>query len=507
MKFNCIFLSAVSACFEWESPTPYFSAKSYAVLVNGKLYARAQTNVFSLYDLQPDTVYTVEAEGYQLTVTTKPQTAAISARSFGAKGDGVTDDTVAIQRAIDACPDGGCVTFDEGVYKIRPILLRSERTLYLKKGAELLGDNKETNYPVLPAMRGKKIFSTWEGEAHVCYQSLLFGYRLKNVCVVGEGCINGNAGVCTWWNTPKGRAVARPRLVFFNDCKNIFMHGVTCKNSPSWTVHPYRCQNLGFYGLYVSNPYHSPNTDGLNPESCKNVQIIGCVFSVGDDCVAIKSGKRGNDTDFPPAERHLLRNNLFERGHGAVVLGSEISGGVKDLTVCKCVFKNTDRGLRIKTRRGRGKRAVVDGVTFDNIRMEGVKVPVVINAFYFCDEDGKTDYVQSHLSLPVDGRTPYLGAFTFRNMVCVDCSCMAAYIDGLPERPIKSVTFQNVFFCFDERAMSYAPAMQRDAQNFCRAGVFARCAQTVTLQNVTFQGLLGDPVMPKNCGTITVEGE
>lgn len=149
----------------------------------------------------------------------------------------------------------------------------------------------------------------------------------------------------------------------------------------------------------------------LTTRSCNGVEIVGCKFSVGDDCCAIKSGKLYMGKTYKtPANNHTLRNNLFRNGHGAITLGSEMAGGVTSLSVSQCVFSHTDRGLRIKTRRGRGKDAIIDGVLFENIKMHNVLTPFVINMYYFCDPDGFTEYVRSRdaKKFPVDDRTPYL---------------------------------------------------------------------------------------------------
>lgn len=154
--------------------------------------------------------------------------------------------------------------------------------------------------------------------------------------------------------------------------------------------------NLKFYGLTINNPSDSPNTDGLDPESCKNVDIVGVKFSLGDDCIAVKSGKIYMGKKYrTPSENIHIRQCLMENGHGAVTVGSEMAGGVKNLVVEECRFYDTDRGLRIKTRRGRGKDAVLDQIIFRKIDMDQVMTPFVINCFYFCDPDGKTEFVQS----------------------------------------------------------------------------------------------------------------
>lgn len=512
--FKILFVSSVSACFELENKAPYYAPQSYRVFLNGVDQGKDYTtNVFSLFELTPSTEYTVRISGCEkeISFTTDSETATVYVKALGAKGDGISDDTYFVQMAIDSCPKGGRVVLEEGSYYVRPIVLQSDITIELKRGAELLGNVEESNYPYIPARTVRhgeeEILASWEGEPFDCHQSFLSAYRKKNIRIVGEGTVNGNADRSTWWATPKGRKVARPRLVFLNHCEKVVLHGVTCKNSASWNLHPFFSADLGFYDVRVKNPYTAPNTDGLDPESCDNVEIVGCTFSVGDDCCAIKSGKLYMGKTYKtPANRHTLRNDLFQDGHGAIVLGSEMSGGVKNLTVSQCVFSHTDRGLRIKSRRGRGKDGVIDGVEFNNIRMINVITPLVINMYYFCDPDGHTETVWSRdPNIPVDDGTPYLGKFAFRDIECVDCECMAGYFDGLVEQPIKEVVLENVSFSFKPDAKPFKPAMLEDVRDFCKEGLYADNVEHLVLKNVRFDGVVGEKIIKKNCGKVTEE--
>ncbi|MDE7083374.1 MAG: glycoside hydrolase family 28 protein [Clostridia bacterium] len=508
--FKKLFVSSTSACFELTNKKPYYSPEPYFVYLNGEKALKSDTNVFSLFNLTPHTEYTVKVGKKTLAFTTLEDSALIDAKSLGAKGDGITDDTYFVQMAIDSCPKGGRVVLTEGEYLVRPIVLKSDITLELKKGATLLGDVCEENYPYIPArttVNGKEeVLASWEGEPFDCHQSFVSAYRQKNIKVIGEGTINGNADKSTWWATPKGRKVARPRLVFLNKCKNVVFHGVTCKNSASWNLHPFFSQNLKFYDLKIQNPYTGPNTDGLDPESCDKVDIIGCKFSVGDDCCAIKAGKLYMGKTYKtPASNHTLRNDLFENGHGAIVLGSEMSGGVRNLSVSQCVFRHTDRGLRIKTRRGRGKDGIIDGVTFENIKMDNVITPLVINMYYFCDPDGHTEFVWSRKKLPVDDGTPYLGKFVFKDIECTDCECMAGYFDGLVEQPIKEIRIENVSFAFKADAKPFVPAMLENVREYCKEGLYVDNVENLVLKNVTFDGVQGEKIIKKNCGNVVEE--
>ncbi len=510
--FKQIFVSASSACFEFVNKNPYYTPEKYRVSVNGvEEKTDRDTNVFSLFDLSPASHYRVTACGCTVEFDTLSESACVDVKSLGAKGDGVSDDTFFVQFAIDTCPAGGRVVIPGGTYLVRPIKLKSDITLDLKRGAVLLGDTVEEHYPVVPArafIDGKEeVLASWEGDPYDCRQALVSAYRAKNVKIVGEGKIDGNAVNSTWWQTPKGRKIARPRLVFLNKCENVVFHGITGANSASWNFHPFFSKNLKFYDIKIKCPANAPNTDGLDPESCDGVEIAGCQFSVGDDCCAIKSGKLYMGKTYKtPATNHVLRNNLFCDGHGAIVLGSEMSGGVKDLTVSQCVFSHTDRGLRIKTRRGRGKDAVIDGVTFENIKMDNVITPLVINMYYFCDPDGKTEYVWSRdPKTPVDDGTPYLGKFLFRDIECNDCECMAGYFDGLAEQPIKEVTIENVSFKFKKDAKPHLPAMLTGVREYCKEGIYADNVEKLVLKNVTFEGVKGDKVIKNKIGELVEE--
>ena len=511
MKFHNLYVSSVSACFELENTAPYYAESEYDVTVNGApALLGVRTNVFSLFDLKPDTEYTVAVGEDTVTITTKKETACVNVKDFGATGDGVTDDTVAIQSAILVCPKGGRVLVPAGTYYVRPISLKSHMTLELKEGAHLLGDIVEEHYPILPgeltdAENGEAIqISTWEGNPFVCRQSFIGAWHAEDITIVGKGIIDGNAQNSTWWNDVKKRKIGRPRLVFLNQCRDVTFHGITGRNSASWNFHPFFSKNVFFYDITVQAPKDSPNTDGTDPESCDNVKYIGVRFSVGDDAIAIKAGKMYMGMKYKtPATNHLVRNCLMEYAHGAMVLGSEMSGGVKDLTVSQCLFSHTDRGLRIKTRRGRGKYAVIDGVEFSNIKMDNVMVPIVMNMYYFCDPDGHEEIVWSKEHHPVDDTTPYLGKFTFRDMECTDCEWAAAYAYGLPEQPIGEVNIENVSFTFKEDAEWGRPAMMDYVEQERKRGLYFNYVRRVNLKNVSLQGQDGDRLITVNVDEVT----
>lgn len=509
-----LFVSSVSACFELDNTSPYYSDKEYTVILDGKPVLTSNTNVFSLFGLEPDKEYSFEIPGDSSgTFRTGKETCAVSVKAFGAAGDGVTDDTVSIQTAINCLPSGGRLFFPEGVYLTAPLNLKSHITLDIPENAVLLGVTDTAAYPVIPGtaediVTGEDVhFGAWEGNAIPMHQSLIFAEYAEDIRIVGRGTIDGNAQNSEWWVNVKERKTARPRLMYFNRCKNITVHGITAQNSASWQLHPYFSQELKFLDLAVNAPKNSPNTDALDPEACDGVDIIGCRFSVGDDCIAIKSGKIEIGKKFrQPADHHTIRNCLMQFGHGAVTLGSEMAGGVRDLTVERCIFSHTDRGLRIKTRRGRGKYAVIDDVVFENIKMDGVLTPIVINMWYnCCDPDRYSEYNTTREKLPVDDRTPYLGKFTFRNMECLNCHVAACYCDGLPEMPIDEITVENIIFTYDPDAKEGVPAMKNNAEKMCRAGMYFDNVRKLTVKNVSVTGCDGKELMTHNVDELVRE--
>ena len=506
-----LFISSGSACFEWKNELPYYADKEYTIYLNGEKVLTSNTNVFSLFGLKSDTEYKLTSSTGAGTITfkTEKDTCIVNVLDFGAVGDGKSDNTIAIQTAINCLPKHAKLYFPKGEYLTGPLCLKSHIVIELSQGAILLGLTDTSKYPVIPGhtsdmVSGEDVeFGTWEGNSVKMHQSLIFAEYADDITIIGPGTIDGNAQNSIWWQNPKAE-IARPRLLFFNRCKDIRIHGITAQNSASWQFHPYYSENIDILDVSVNAPKDSPNTDAIDPESCDIVNIIGCKFSVGDDCIAIKSSKIDMARKYKtPANRHTIRNCIMQFGHGAVTLGSEMSGGVTNLTVNKCIFRQTDRGLRIKTRRGRGKYAVIDGVLFENIKMDGVVTPIAINMWYnCCDPDRFSEYVWSRDHLPVDDRTPYLGEFTFRNMICTDCEAAACYCDGLPERPIKSITFDNIHFTFAENAAPGKPIMKNFMEDVCKMGMYFDNVETLVLNNVSVEGAEGDEVIANHVGKI-----
>lgn len=497
-------VTPVSACFELKNDAPYYAPVGYTVFLNGQQQFRGETNVFSVFSLRPGTDYVLrlaydDGTADEVGFTTKTIAAGVNVKDFGAVGDGVTDDTAAVQTAIHFLPEGGLLRFPAGSYRTGPLALKSHITLEFAREAVLLGDPERAHYPILPGCvtdccTGEEVhFGAFEGNAVPMYQALITAEYASDITIVGPGTVDGNAQNSDFWTHFTEFPTARPRLFFFNRCRGVTVHGLTAQNSASWQFHPYFSHQVGLYDLFIKAPKDSPNTDAIDPEACDGVEIIGCRFTVGDDCIAIKSGKIDIGRKFrQSADHHTVRNCLMAFGHGAVTLGSEIGAGVTNLSVCQCLFRGTDRGLRIKTRRGRGKDCVLNNILFENIRMEGVLTPVAINMWYnCCDPDRFSEYVWSREKLPVDERTPHLGKFTFRRLDCTDVQVAACYIDGLPEMPIDEVVFEDSRFVYAEDAKPGKPIMKNFAREECRLGLYLDNVRRIRIQDTTVEGAAG----------------
>jgi polygalacturonase len=277
-------------------------------------------------------------------------------------------------------------------------------------------------------------------------------------------------------------------MLFLNDCESVTVQGVTFQNSPAWNLQPYFSRDLKFLNVHVIAPADSPNTDGFDPESCTNILLAGMHFSTGDDCIAIKAGKLYMGATYKtPTSNMEVSHCLMENGHGGMTCGSEMAGGVNHVYCHDCVMRNTDRGLRIKTRRGRGEQGVIDEIVFENVLMENVGTPYVVNCLYFCDPDGKTEYVQSREKQPVDERTPRIGRIAFRDVTATGVSC-AGYFLGLPEKPIECVEMQNVSITCGEDAKVMQPAMACGVPYVNRKGLVAINVDRIVMKNVTISG-------------------
>lgn len=496
----------------------------WSVFVNGSPRGVTDRVLTYVDGLEPDSVVDLhmrcEDTGaeYSERIATRSESYLLNVRDFGAKGDGFSDDTPFIQAAISCCPEDGRVVVPKGMYRVSALFLQSRMTLQLCEGACLMMRHDRQNMAYMPGYvtssrngeadnDGASLpLGTWEGEPARTFCSLLTAIRRHDVVVCGRGSLDGCATFDddNWWHDAKRIVTAcRPRLVFFSECSNVVLAGITLRNSPSWNVHPVLCDGVSMFCTTIQSPEVSPNTDGFNPESCNNVHVAGCLFSVGDDCIAIKSGKLGMPRVLRPACSNIVVEQCrMQDGHGAVVLGSETAGGVRNLSVRDCIFDHTDRGLRIKTRRGRGKDATIENVSFTRIRMDNVLTPFVVNSFYFCDADGKSDYVQSRESLPVDERTPHISVLVFKDIQATNAQAAAAWVTGLPESKIDLLDFENVRISFAPNPAPSVPAMASGVSECCGEGIVAQYVKRLVLNDVVIDGCSGPDVVPTEVGSI-----
>lgn len=470
LKFN----SAYSLFFEWSKKTSYFR-KEYDVFINNELvYEKQNTNTFSVYrsitGVVNIRVVSSDRLEFDQDIDMNDKNYYLNVKDYLVSSDYERDVTSKLQALILSLPDYTTVFFPKAVYKITSLILKSNLKLVFEDGVILEANIDRNDYPIIPSTIESKDFSkeeclsTWEGNPQQAFSSLISGYNIENVEIIGKVQLKGNANFDNWWKDCKIKNIAwRPKSLFFNNCKNITVHGFEIYDSPSWSVHPFYCQDIKFLDLFINNPRISPNTDGINPESCRDLEVNGCRFNLGDDCIAIKSGKvYMAENHYAPTVGIKIVNCKMEHGHGAIVLGSEISCGVKDLYIANCYFNDTDRGLRVKTRRGRGAKSIIDNVKFYNIIMDNVKTPITLNSFYNCDPDGNSDYVASKKTVGNKADIPTLGSFYFDNLECNNISHAICVAYGLPENTIKKIAISNSKFSFSKTGEIGTPLMMRD---------------------------------------------
>lgn len=369
-------------------------------------------------------------------------------RDFGAAGDGATVETAAFGRAVAAAvaAGGGTVFVPPGRYLTGTIELKSHVTLEVSGGATILGSENPDDYPATK--------SVW-GDDREMMAPLIYAADAENITVTGRGTIDGQGAI--WWKRvrlnnpgkhPSGPLTdadrieaaklsrGRPHLFRVIRCQDVVIEHVNLRNSAEWHVHPMLCENVRVDGITISAPATmAHNTDGINPESCRNVQIVNCRIDTGDDCVTLKSGRDelGRRTGRPD-ENITIANCVMMHGHGGVTIGSEMSGGVRNVVVTNCVFQETDIGIRIKSQRGRG--GVVEGISVSNVVMLDVPSPFTITTFY----QGNDQPGDVHA---VDAGTPRYRDFHF-NAITARGAKSAGSITGLREMPIENITFTDV---------------------------------------------------------------
>ncbi len=417
---------------------------------------------------------------------------------FGAITDGQTLTTSALQAALDACAQagGGTVTVPAGTYLTGALFFKSNLTLHLDAGATLLGSADPADYPLIE--------HTWEGVSRPTHAPLLGGEHLHNVAIVGRGTVDGRGH--GWWQRVRDKTLEhpRPRLVSFAYCENVLIEGCTFTNSPSWTIHPFHCENVTVNQITIVNPANSPNTDGINPESCRNVHIANCHIDVGDDCVTIKSGTEDEAPERrAPCENLTIVNCTMVHGHGGVVIGSEMTGGVRNIVIANCVFQGTDRGIRLKSRRGRG--GVVEDIRVTNIVMQDVLCPFIMNLYYGCGAWG-TAKVEDKSPWPVDEGTPRFRRIHISHVTARDVQYAAAYLYGLAEMAVEDVTFEDISIGMALDGGAGSPAMAPGVPDMHRAGFHARNVRGLRLHNVTIADQLGPAFVIQDAADVEISG-
>lgn len=412
---------------------------------------------------------------------------------YGAVADGVTLNTKSINKAIADCnkKGGGVVLVPAGFWLTGPIVLQSNVNLHIASGGLLQFTKDFDQYPLVEG--------NWEGVKAARNQSPISAINAVNIGITGSGVIDGNGdawrmvkkdkltesqwkklttsgGITSddnriWYPTKKtllgsqtkdagilkdGKTVndfaaikdfLRPNLLVFNNCKTVLLEGVTFQNSPAWCLHPLMCQDLTIKNIYAKNPWYAQNGDGIDIESCKNVLLENSTFDVGDDGICIKSGrdedgrKRGM-----PTENVTVKKCVVYHAHGGFVIGSEMSGGAKNIYVLDCSFLGTDIGLRFKTTRGRG--GIVENIYINNINMKDIAGEAILFDMYYMAKDpvplaGEVRDAPKVELLPVTEATPQFRNFYVKDIVC-DGAEKAVFIRGLPEMNVKNVVMENM---------------------------------------------------------------
>lgn len=455
---------------------------------------------------------------------------------FGGVGDGVTYNTDAFEKALDKLDEkgGGVLKVPVGIWYTGPIILRNNVNLFLDKGAVILFSSNIDDYPLVK--------TSFEGlETRRC-QSPISGRNLTNVAITGFGSIEGNGDVWRplkkqkvtashwkrviasggvfkrddYWfpsektllgdrisdmNVPRNltteeewqsvKNFLRPVMVSLIECKNVLLEGVTFQNSPSWNIHPLMCENVIIDNITVRNPSYAQNGDGLDLESCRNAIIVNSSFDVGDDGICIKSGKDEDGRKRGmPTENVIIDNCSVFKGHGGFVVGSEMSGGVRNISLTNCRFLGTDVGLRFKSRRGRG--GLVENIFVENVSMIDISTDSFLFDLFYGGksavetlEDGGDPSHQGEVFPAVTEETPAFRNIHFKNVTSVNCR-RAMFFNGLPEMPIDNITLENVNVT-------------------SRFGAEFSESKNIKLSNVNIKVLEGIPLMFRNVEDIFVQ--
>ncbi|MFH6996585.1 glycoside hydrolase family 28 protein [Flavobacterium sp. FlaQc-57] len=402
--------------------------------------------------------------------------------------------TKAINEAINKCSEsgGGVVVIPSGLWTTGPIKMKSNVNLHTKNGAYISFTGDLTQY--------KLIESYFEGNKVLRCESPIMGVDLENIAITGEGIFDGNGskwrpvkiGKMTsnqWeelvksggvlskdgkiWYPSKGAYIGneekdklpkvptaanmepykqalRPVMVSFVNCKKLLLDGVTFQNSPAWNVNPLMCEQLTLRNLTIRNPWYSQNGDGLDIESCRIGSVTNCRFDVGDDAICIKSGKDKEGRErAKPTELFVITDCVVYHAHGGFVIGSEMSGSVRNIFVKNLTFNGTDCGLRFKSVRGRG--GVVENIWMEDIRMNNIPTDAINFNLYYFEKSLSEDKLTGEVTVdkkPVSEETPVFKNMYFKN-IYVNGAAQALKIMGIPEMPVENIQFQNMIIRSD----------------------------------------------------------
>ena len=416
-----------------------------------------------------------------------------------------------IQDVVDSFDkNGGKITLGPGRHLSTPLVLRSNLHLDLEDGSELVFPDDFSQYGIVK--------TRWEGVECYALRALIFAENASGIRISGGGTIDGQGS--RWWAAYRavrngtaadnvkeiqqkllslnseasagsgggGRETGflRPPLIQMKSCSSVVIDGVKLQNSPFWNTHILYCEKVVLTGLSFINPPDAPNTDGLDIDSSRGVLVDGCHFNVGDDCLCIKSGMDEDGIRLGrPSEDITVKNCHMESGHGGIVIGSETSGGIANVSVSGCTMTDTDRGIRIKTRRGRG--GSVRDISIDNIRMNRVAAPIVVNMFYRC---GASDDELRRLSSPEipadidEKKTPVIQDIRIENVRAENISSSAAFFLGLPESPVRNLTLKSFSASSKARCSFEEPAMDLFYTEACGARILYRFIENPNFENI-----------------------
>ena len=311
-----------------------------------------------------------------------------------------------------------------------------------------------------------------------------------------------NSNIVEW---PSG--FFRPPLIQLLDCEHVGISGVTLRNSPFWNTHLVYCTDVHLHNVSFQNPPDAPNGDGLDIDSCRNVRISDCTFDVGDDCLCIKSGIDEDGRRVGrPSENITIANCTMMHGHGGVVFGSEMSGGIRNVTVTGCIFIRTARCIRMKTNRARG--GYIRNIQISNIYMEGVLCPLAINGFYRHGVDESDPRMTSPEAVPITEGTPVIEGIRVSDVTARGCLAAAGFIYGLPERPVRDVRLHHVTveMTADPDAPGGEPDMVRDAVVMAGEGMLCRHVEDMELHHVRIETRQGPALRLEDVRDALVNG-